>query len=72
MTRLLPLVLAALLGSGVLSMHLAAFQQQHPDIEVRIAADNAMRDLETGQIDVAIRYSTRVHAGPGAQRLCGE
>ncbi len=51
---------------------LADFQQQHPDIEVRIAADNAIRDLESGQIDVAIRYSTRQHTGAGALRLFGE
>ncbi len=52
--------------------HLADFQQQHPDIEVRIAADNAIRDLKYGQIDVAIWYSTRQHTGPDALRLFGE
>lgn len=52
--------------------YLADFQQQHPDIEVRVAADNALRDLASSQIDVAIRYATRQHAGPGALRLFGE
>lgn len=51
---------------------LADFQRQHPDIEVRIAADNVVRDLEGGQLDVAIRYSSRQRAGPDAQRLFGE
>jgi len=51
---------------------LADFQQQHPHIEVRIAADNAVRDLERDRLDVAIRYSTRELAGAGAQRLFGE
>lgn len=51
---------------------LADFQQQHPDIEVRIAADNAVRDLERDRLDVAIRYSTRALAGAGALRLFGE
>jgi DNA-binding transcriptional LysR family regulator len=55
-----------------LAPQLAGFQQQHPDIEVRIAADNAIRDLDRSQIDVAIRYSTRQQAGPGAMRLFGE
>lgn len=51
---------------------LADFQRQHPDIEVRIAADNVVRDLEGGQLDVAIRYGTRQSAGPDAFRLFGE
>lgn len=51
---------------------LADFQQRHPDIEVRIAADNAVRDLEGDHLDVAIRYATRQLAGPDAARLFGE
>lgn len=52
--------------------HLADFQQQHPEIETRIAADNQVRDLERNRLDVAIRYSTRKLAGAGAKRLFGE
>jgi LysR family transcriptional regulator, glycine cleavage system transcriptional activator len=52
--------------------NLADFQQQHPDIEVRIAADNVVRDLEGDQLDVAIRYATRQRAGASAIRLFGE
>lgn len=51
---------------------LADFQRQHPDIEVRIAADNVVRDLEGSQLDVAIRYGTRQSAGADALRLFGE
>ena len=51
---------------------LADFQRRHPGIEVRVAADNAIRDLDRDRIDVAIRYSTRKLAGPGATRLFGE
>lgn len=51
---------------------LADFQQQHPEIEVRVAADNQVRDLERDRLDVAIRYSPRKTAGPGAVRLFGE
>lgn len=52
--------------------HLADFQQRHPEIETRIAADNLVRDLEHDRLDVAIRYSTRKAAGAGATRLFGE
>lgn len=51
---------------------LADFQQHHPEIEIRIAADNAMRDMEQDRMDVAIRYSMRKLAGPDATRLFGE
>jgi len=51
---------------------LADFQRRHPDIEVHIAADNALRNLDGDSLDVAIRYSTRQQAGPGAVRLFGE
>lgn len=51
---------------------LADFQRQHPEIGVRIAADNTVRDLERDRLDVAIRYSTRELAGAGALRLFGE
>ncbi len=39
---------------------------------MRIAADNAVRDLERDRLDVAIRYSTLKLAGVGAQWLFGE
>ncbi len=51
---------------------LADFQDQHPEVEVRIAADNAVRDLKRDRLDVAIRYTTRRLAGEGAVRLFGE
>jgi DNA-binding transcriptional LysR family regulator len=55
-----------------LAPHLAQFQQRHPDIEVRIAADNALRDLDADPIDVAIRYTTKPRAGRDAAWLFGE
>ena len=51
---------------------LADFQARHPDIEVRIVADNAVRNLARDRIDVAIRYSGRALAGDGATKLFGE
>ena len=34
-------------------------------VEIRIAADNVVRDLDTNQLDVAIRYTSRQSAGTG-------
>ena len=51
---------------------LADFQRLHPGIEVHVAADNAIRDLDRDRIDIAIRYATRKQAGAGAIRLFGE
>lgn len=70
--RLVTVTTTVTFASLWLVPYLADFQQQHPDIEVRIAADNTLRDLEGGQLDVAIRYSTRQRAGAGAVRLFGE
>jgi LysR family transcriptional regulator, glycine cleavage system transcriptional activator len=51
---------------------LSSLQRKHPEIRVHVAADNRIQDLKQEQIDVAIRYSTRKLAGPGAQKLFGE
>jgi len=51
---------------------LGAFQAAHPDIDVRVAADNRPLDLEREQIDLALRYCTRDAAPQGASRLFGE
>jgi DNA-binding transcriptional LysR family regulator len=51
---------------------LVDFQQQHPQIEIRIAAGNAVRDLERDRMDVAIRYATPKLVSPEATRLFGE
>jgi len=51
---------------------LSDFQRRHPEVSVHLVADNNMRDLRAGGIDVSVRYSTRELAGPGAERLFGE
>lgn len=70
--RVVTVTTAMTFASLWLVPQLADFQQQHPDIAVHVAADNAVRDLERDRMDVAIRYSTRELAGPGAVRLFGE
>jgi DNA-binding transcriptional LysR family regulator len=51
---------------------LPEFREQNPDIEVRIAAENANSDLERQGIDVAIRYSPLKSVAPGTMKLFGE
>lgn len=71
-SRIVTITTTVTFASLWLVPHLADFQRQHPQIETRIAADNAVRDLERDRLDVAIRYATRKRAGPGAVRLFGE
>ena len=51
---------------------LADFQRRHPDVSVRIVADNALQDLQRDRLDIAIRYVTQARAGGAAMKLFGE
>jgi DNA-binding transcriptional LysR family regulator len=51
---------------------LGKFLQRHANIDVRIAANNAMSDLRADGLDLAIRYCPPDAAPPGAARLFGE
>jgi LysR family glycine cleavage system transcriptional activator len=51
---------------------LRRFQQDHPDVDVRISATDRVEDLRGEGIDLAIRYCTRETASEGAVRLFGE
>lgn len=51
---------------------LADFRNQCPDIDIRIAANNAMLDLGREGIEVAVRYCTPKDAPHGATKLFGE
>ena len=51
---------------------LEAFQRQHPEIDIRIDATNAPVDLDTTDVDLAIRYAVPTVVPPGSQRLFGE
>jgi LysR family glycine cleavage system transcriptional activator len=51
---------------------LADFRSQRPDIDIRIAADNRMLDLEREGMEVAIRYCMPKAAQEGAIKLFGE
>jgi DNA-binding transcriptional LysR family regulator len=51
---------------------LAEFRTLHPDVDIRIDANNRMLDLKQENIEVAIRYCPADMAPEGAQKLFGE
>ena len=51
---------------------LEVFQREHPDIDIRIDATDAPVDLETTDVDLALRYAAPAHVPAPAQRLFGE
>jgi LysR family transcriptional regulator, glycine cleavage system transcriptional activator len=51
---------------------LEAFQNAHPDIDIRIDATDAPVDLDTTDVDLALRYAAPGQVQRGAQRLFGE
>ena len=51
---------------------LEAFQAEYPDIDIRIDATDNPVDLETSDVDLAIRYTRPGHVGNEAVRLFGE
>ena len=69
-----PVTITASIGvTGLWIMpRLGGFQQRHPDIDVRVAANNKVVDLRSGGADVAIRYCPAASAPPGSLRLFGE
>ena len=51
---------------------LEAFQSEYPDIDIRIDAADASVDMETSDVDIALRYKRPEHVPSGAIRLFGE
>ena len=51
---------------------LEAFQREHPDIDIRIDATDTAVDMDTTDVDIALRYSLPAAAPAQAQRLFGE
>lgn len=51
---------------------LRQFHERHPDVEIRIAADNRLLDLAREDIDVAIRYCAPNAVPAGTTKLFGE
>ncbi|MEN5165743.1 MULTISPECIES: LysR substrate-binding domain-containing protein [Achromobacter] len=51
---------------------LGAFQAAHPHIDVRVAADNRLIDIDRESVDIAIRYSLRAMVPDAAAWMFGE
>ena len=51
---------------------LEAFQSEHPDIDLRIDASDNRVDLDTANVDIALRYAPAATVPAGAIRLFGE
>ena len=51
---------------------LEAFQAEYPDIDIRIDATDNPVDLDTSDVDLAIRYTQPGNVSPEAVRLFGE
>ncbi|MFZ6732015.1 LysR substrate-binding domain-containing protein [Undibacterium sp. Ji42W] len=58
-------------GLWILPM-LGAFQAAHPNIDVRVSADNRILDLKKEGLDMAIRYARAADVPAQAIRLFGE
>jgi LysR family glycine cleavage system transcriptional activator len=51
---------------------LQAFQREHPDIDIRVSASDALVDLDDPELDIALRYCHPDDTPSGAVRLFGE
>lgn len=71
-TRHLTVSTTAGFASLWLIPRLRRFTSLHPDVDVRISASYKMADVERGQVDVAVRYTSRDTAPAGAICLFGE
>jgi DNA-binding transcriptional LysR family regulator len=69
-----PVTISASVGVSSLWLlpRLADLRKRHPDIELRIAASNAVMDLAAEGVDLAVRYCAESKAPTGAVRLFGE
>ena len=59
-------------GSLWLLPRIEAFQREHPDIDIRVSAADAIADLDDPELDLALRYCRPAQAPPGAIRMFGE
>lgn len=51
---------------------LEAFQREHPDIDIRVSANDQVIDLDDSEFDIALRYTAAGNIPPGAERMFGE
>lgn len=72
--RLRPVTISAATGFVALWLlpRLGKLQRSHPELDVRISANNQLVDLRNEGIDLAIRYTSARQVPPGSHRLFGE
>lgn len=58
--------------SGWLVPRLARFRALHPDIDVRLQANDQPVDFDRDMVDLAIRYGRGLYPGLAAERLMGD
>lgn len=59
-------------GSLWLLPRIEAFQRQHPDIDIRVSAADAIAELDDPELDLALRYCSPAQAPADAVRMFGE
>ena len=59
-------------GSLWLLPRIEAFQREHPDIDIRVSAHDAIEDLDDPELDLALRYCHPGQMAPGGVHLFGE
>jgi DNA-binding transcriptional LysR family regulator len=69
-----PVTITASIGVTALWLlpRLGRLHDDHPDVDVRVAADNAVLDLRAEDIDLSIRYCSEAAVPDTAIRLFGE
>ena len=70
--RAVSLTTFASFASMWLIPRLEQFQRDNPDIDIRIDASDASLDLDTSDVDLALRYGPTANMPPNATRLFGE
>jgi DNA-binding transcriptional LysR family regulator len=72
--RRTPVTITTTIGVASLWLlpRLGDFQEAHPHIDVRVAADNRLIDIDRENVDIAIRYSLRDSVPDTAAWLFGE
>ena len=51
---------------------LAGFQQQHPDIDIRITATDVLASMDDPELDLVLRYDFAANVPPDAELMFGE
>src|SRR5204863_8252583 len=59
-------------GSLWLLPRIEAFQREHPDIDIRVSAHDALEDLDDPELDLALRYLSPASVPAGGVHMFDE